>query len=482
MLEGELSGRRMLVAEGHVLVADDNPDMRAYIRGLLGIYWDVAVAEDGSAALEHILQKRPDLLVTDSVMPKLNGFGLLQAIREDPALNDLPVILLSARSSEEARIEGLEAGADYYLAKPFSGRELIALVNANLKLVHLRRETTRQLRESAKELQSRTAQYETLLHRAPLGVYVVDADLRLVEINPAAMHAFNVRCIGRNLGEVMQAAWNKNYADEVIRRFRHTLDTGHPYTSCERSERRIDRGILEFYEWQLHRISMPGGRFGVVCYFHDTSAQVRARVERELLINELNHRVKNTLATIQSVAAQTLAGAGVDREVHEALEARLITMAGAHDVLTRRNWDGAGLHDIVSKALGPFADDQKMRVEGPSLHVAPTAALAIAMAVHELATNAVKYGSLSGGGQVKVSWRVDDDREGEEPWLHIEWVESGGPPVNKPARKGFGSRLIGRGLASQLSGEASIEYARGGVVCRIHAPLSSVKVAPVQLS
>ena len=157
-------------------------------------------------------------------------------------------------------------------------------------------------------------------------------------------------------------------------------------------------------------------------------------------------------------------------------------MAGAHDVLTERNWGGADLHEIVSKALRPFADDQKMRVEGPSLHVAPAAALAIAMAVHELATNAVKYGSLSGGGQVRVSWRLDDDHQGGEPWLHIEWVESGGPPVNKPARKGFGSRLIGRGLANQLSGEASIEYARAGLVCRIDAPLSSVKGAPVQLS
>ena len=482
MLQGELSGRRVLVAEGHVLVADHNPDMRAHIRSLLSIYWDVEVAEDGSAAIEQILQKRPDLLVTDSTMPKLDGFGLLKAIREDPALNDLPVIILSARAGEEARIEGLEAGANYYLTKPFSDRELIAQVNANLKFVHLRRETTRQLRESAKELQSRTAQYETLLHRAPLGVYVVDADLRLVEINPAAMHAFNVRCIGRNLSEVMHFAWNKDYADEVIRRFRHTLDTGHPYTSYERSERRIDRGVLEFYEWQLHRISMPGGCFGVVCYFRDTSAQVRARVERELLINELNHRVKNTLATIQSVAAQTLAGAGVIGRSTKLWKHRTDYDGWRSRPSHSTQLDGAGLHEIVSKALGPFADDQKMRVEGPFLHVAPTAALAIAMAVHELATNAVKYGSLSGGGQVKVSWRLDDDREDEEPWLHIEWVESGGPPVTKPARKGFGSRLIGRGLASQLSGEASIEYARGGVVCRIHAPLSSVKGAPIQLS
>jgi signal transduction histidine kinase len=473
-----------MLTGGHVLVADDNADMRAYLHRLLGSHWQVEVTENGANALERIRHRKPDLLVTDAMMPVLDGFGLLKAIREDPALNDLSVIMLSARAGEEARIKGLEAGADYYLTKPFSGRELIAQVNANLKLIHLRRETTRQLRESAKELHSRTAQYETLLHRAPLGVYVVDADSQVVDINPTAILIFKVKinCLGRNFDEVMHNVWNKRFADEVIRRFRHTLNTGEPHISAEISELRADLGVMESYEWQLHRISMPSGRFGVVCYFRDISAQVRARLERDLLINELNHRVKNTLATIQFITAQTLAGAGVDRGVHEALEARLITMAGAHDVLTERNWDGADLHEIVSKALRPFADDQKMRVEGPSLHVAPAAALAIAMAVHELATNAVKYGSLSGGGQVRVSWRLDDDHEGGEPWLHIEWVESGGPPVNKPARKGFGSRLIGRGLASQLSGEASIEYARAGLVCRIHAPLSSVKGAPVHLS
>ena len=215
---------------------------------------------------------------------------------------------------------------------------------------------------------------------------------------------------------------------------------------------------------------MPDGRYGVVCYFRDISAQVHARTQRELLINELNHRVKNTLATIQWIMAQTLSGAGVDRRVNQSLEARLITMAGAHDILTEHNWAGANLRDIIARALGAFGTDHRINIHGPSLAIAPSAALAIAMAVHELATNAVKYGALSGAGKVDVIWRLEEIRG--ETWLKLDWVERGGPPVAQPKRKGFGSRLIGRGLAAQLGGEAIIDYAPSGVICRIRAPLA----------
>ena len=456
---------------GRILVVDDNADMRAYVHSLLGSRWDVVTAEDGLAGLDIIKRAPPDLVVTDAMMPRLDGFALLRAIRDDAKLRDLPVIMLSARAGEEARIEGLEAGADFYLTKPFAARELVAQVNASLTVTRIRQETRRRLEASAQDLARRTAQYETLLNRAPLGVYVVDSDFRIIEVNPTAMPFFgDIEVIGRDFASVMRILWVAPYAEEVIALFRHTLATGQPYITPERSEMRADRGEIEYYEWQIHRIVMPDGRYGVVCYFRDISAQVHARTQRELLINELNHRVKNTLATIQSIMAQTLAGADVDRRVNEALEARLITMAGAHDILTQHNWAGADLHDIVARALGAFGTDHRMHIEGPSLAIAPSAALAIAMAVHELATNAVKYGALSGAGEVDVTWRLDRSRG--ETWLSLDWIERNGPPVVQPKRKGFGSRLIGRGLAAQLGGEAIIDYVPSGVICRIRAPLA----------
>src|SRR6202021_2575511 len=135
---------------------------------------------------------------------------------------------------------------------------------------------------------------------------------------------------------------------------------------------------------------------------------VRARQQRELLINELNHRVKNTLATVQSVAAQTLKGSTVPATVKGALESRLLSMAGAHDVLSQQNWEGADLRNIVENALSPFmAPRREFDVAGPDIRLLPKSALAIAMAVHELATNAAKYGALSNGsGRISVQWVV----------------------------------------------------------------------------
>jgi PAS domain S-box-containing protein len=460
---------------GHILVADDNSDMRAYIGRLLGAHWDVETAEDGNAAIEAIRRNRPDLVVTDAMMPRLDGFGLLAAIRKDPDLRDLPVIMLSARAGEEARIEGLSAGADYYLTKPFSARELVAQVNANLTLARVRSEAARDLRASEEALRRRTTQFETLLNEAPLGVYLVDADLKIQAVNPTARPVFgNIPdLVGRDFDEVIHILWPKDFADEIVRLFRLTLETGEPYVTPEHIEERRDRKVREYYEWRINRIPLPEGRYGVVCYFRDISAQVRARQQRELLINELNHRVKNTLATVQSVAAQTLKGSTVPATVKGALESRLLSMAGAHDVLTQQNWEGADLRNIVEKALSPFmAPRREFDVAGPDVRLLPKSALAVAMAVHELATNAAKYGALSNGsGRISVQWAV---AEQDAPHLQIVWTETGGPKVAAPSSKGFGSRLIERGLAGQLGGEAVIDYRETGVVCRIMAPLSTI--------
>ncbi|MBV9776573.1 MAG: response regulator, partial [Acetobacteraceae bacterium] len=135
-----------------VLLADDNADMRDYVRRLLGGRYDVAAAADGQAALDAIRRRRPDLVLSDVMMPGLDGFGLLRAIRSDPSLRDMPVILLSARAGEEARAEGLDGGADDYLTKPFSARELLARVGANLAMARIRREAAEALRARTAEL------------------------------------------------------------------------------------------------------------------------------------------------------------------------------------------------------------------------------------------------------------------------------------------------------------------------------------------
>jgi PAS domain S-box-containing protein len=270
------AGLRLEAAAGvpgaRILVADDNADMREYVKRLLGARWAVETVADGRAALERALAEPPDLLLSDVMMPGLDGFALLKALRSDPRTRDLPIILLSARAGEEARVEGLGAGADDYLVKPFSARELTARVGGALELARVRK-------EAAAALYEREQQFETLFVEAPLGVYLVDDELRILQINPAARPVFGdiPDLLSLGFDEVIHRLWPRDLADELVGLFRHTLETGEPHSSPEWGEERLDRGVVEHYEWQISRIPLPNGRFGVVAYFRDVSAQVRAR-------------------------------------------------------------------------------------------------------------------------------------------------------------------------------------------------------------
>jgi PAS domain S-box-containing protein len=280
-----------------VLVADDNADMRDYVARILAQSYDVDAVADGSLALRRIQANPPDLVLTDVMMPELDGFALLAAIRANERSRSIPVILLSARAGEEARIEGLDSGADEYLVKPFSARELLARVASQLQLARVRRDTEQALRY-------RSEQHQTLLNQAPLGVYLVDADFRIGEMNPVAVPVFGDipgGVVGRDFDEIIRVLWEKDYADELVRIFRSTLATGEPYVAAERAQFRIDRGLTEYYEWRLDRITLPDGRFGLVCYFRDISEQVTARMkiaESERRLREADRRKDEFLALL----------------------------------------------------------------------------------------------------------------------------------------------------------------------------------------
>ncbi|HKT33910.1 MAG TPA: response regulator, partial [Nitrospira sp.] len=255
-----------------ILVVDDNADMRGYVGRLLGEYYEVETVHSGRIALDRVKVHPPDLVLTDVMMPDVDGFALLRELRSRRETKTLPIILLSARAGEESRIEGLERGADDYLIKPFSAKELLARVAAHLEIARVRRHTEEALLHQNK-------QFKTLLEQAPLGVYLVDADFRIAQINPVALQVFGhiPELIGRDLEEVLHLVWEKAYADELITIFRKTLETGEPYAAAEHIERRLDRELTESYEWRIDRIVLNDGRFGVVCYFRDVSMYVLAR-------------------------------------------------------------------------------------------------------------------------------------------------------------------------------------------------------------
>jgi PAS domain S-box-containing protein len=263
-----------------ILVADDNADMRDYVGRLLQGTWEVLKASNGREALETAVRECPDLVITDVMMPELDGFELLKGLRANQNTRSTPVIMLSARAGEESRIEGLQAGADDYLIKPFSARELIARVGTQLAL------------------RQRSSQFETLVRQAPIGIVVLDAQFRIQQVNPVAVPVFGdiPDLVGRDYRELMHQLWTQEYADEIASTFEHTLESGESYSTPKRTEYRIDRERTEYYEWRLDRISMPEGGFGLVCYFRDIS--IEALAEEALRKSEKLAAVGRLAATI----------------------------------------------------------------------------------------------------------------------------------------------------------------------------------------
>lgn len=204
----------------------------------------------------------------------------------------------------------------------------------------------------------------------------------------------------------------------------------------------------------------------------DITNQKKTEQYQQLLINELNHRVKNTLATVQSIASQTFRLATSVEGAAADFGARLMALSRAQSVLTRESWSGAGLTDIVASSLKTLGGDHAVAISGPKVILAPRDALAISFALHELSTNAVKHGALSvRAGRVDIDWKV----VGKPPDRHLRltWTERGGPLVGTPARQGYGTRWLTEGLAREVDGNVTVDFAPDGLVCIIDVPLSA---------
>jgi two-component sensor histidine kinase len=211
----------------------------------------------------------------------------------------------------------------------------------------------------------------------------------------------------------------------------------------------------------------------------DITARKRDEDHLRLMVNELNHRVKNSLAAVQGIVTQTLRRGAAPEAVRHALTARLVALAKAHDVLTDARWSGADLKQIAEQSAEPYGSlgDNPFDISGPTVTLPPRTAIALALAFHELATNAAKYGALSvAGGSVRVRWNATNRPDGLQ--LDLEWRETGGPPVTQPTTSGFGTRLIQRGLAADLGGKVQLDFEPSGLVCTISALVAPEAVAP----
>jgi PAS domain S-box-containing protein len=532
------------------------------------------------------------------MMPQMDGFALLRHLRSQDATAALPIVFLSARAGEEARVESLNAGADDHIVKPFGTQELLARIDGALRLSALRGESAARQRILEAELASEQAasalahseqQLQTLTDALPVLIAHVGKDLRYRFVNRTYETWFKQdrkNVIGQRVIDVVgETAFaeirprldavlsgerlcfeqmvsypglgtrhvradyipERGAGGEVEGFYGLVQDVTEAQSQARRladSERRM-RTVLDavsdgFFavnvDWQVtlfnraaeealglsrdavlgrplaevvpQLLQLPYRAFvdaamndrekcifeltdfphpdqvvelrlapkeggGIAASFSDITERKRSERHRELLVNELNHRVKNTLAVVQSIAIQSFKDERVPTDAKSAFQGRLLALSQAHNLLTEESWESAPLRQVIGNAVLPFGSQGRFILEGPSLRVEPKAAVSLSLALHELCTNAAKYGALQGPeGRVRVAWFKEG---GNEPSFRLVWTEEGGPPVTVPNRTGFGSRLVERGLAAELRGIVALQYLPGGVVCEVTAPLASIQ-------
>ena len=283
-----------------ILLVDDNADMRQYVGGLLSRHFQVVTAENGKVALEQAIHLRPDLVLTDVMMPEMDGFALLSALRQHPATRTLPVIMLSARAGEEARIEGLNASADDYLTKPFTARELIARVEAHLKMARLRREAFEQ--EAALTQEMRKAQQLALevLEHTPEAFFLFDKSFRITYMNPAAEE------ITRRLGEEQLGKQLWEVYPEVVGSL---LESSYRRAMEERIPVEFEYYFEPWGRWYRHR-AFPQPGEGLAVYVQDSTdsrkaEQVLRRSEQLAAAGRLavsiSHEINNPLEAVTNL-------------------------------------------------------------------------------------------------------------------------------------------------------------------------------------
>lgn len=302
--------------------------------------------------------------------------------------------------------------------------------------------------------------YRLIFEQANDIIFTADLDQTITDCNAAGAAALGLSredIIGRNIAEFVDVTDHAQTTAMLRQKIEHGGHTRH-----EVGVNRPDGTTVRWENDSTLVIDRDGFPMGLLSISRDVTEQRAFEKRRELLIHELNHRVKNTLSLVQALAHQSFRGR--DDAAH--FIGRLTALAGAHDLLTREHWEGVSLADVARQAIGAFAAGRVDVKGGPPVALQPKQAIAITMALHELATNATKYGALSReDGEVELAWVVAGDR------FRLCWAEGGGPPVKPPEHKGFGLRMIERALASDLSGSVTIAFEESGLRCTIDAPL-----------
>jgi PAS domain S-box-containing protein len=430
-----------------------DPRLRQIVDGLaegflgLGADWGITDCND---VAERLLDRKRESLVG-------RRYCDLSGLAPDSPFAVLIQNVAAARTPEAAEIEFRSGKRSRLLSvRAFPLGDGIAVVWTDITLA----------RVAERRLALSEARYRELADGTPAASWMSRADGTLEFINQAMVEAF-----GRPRRELLGRGWMKSIHPEdreAMMAARAKARANHSSLHYEGRVLRPDQTVRIIELYGRPRFDALGGFRGHVGIASDVTDAREADRRRSLLVNELNHRVKNTLATVQSLVRHTLRDYGVPQEAERALNKRLIALATAHNVLNRENWQGADLDEVVQDLTRPYQAPGRIWTTGPKVRVSPRTAIALAMALQELATNAAKHGALaSPTGRVELTWTRNEDS------AELVWREIGDRPIAEPGVSGFGSQLLGRMLEGELGRAADINYTPEGLICRIYAPVAA---------
>jgi PAS domain S-box-containing protein len=473
----------------NILLIDDQPAKLLSYEVILAELGENLIKATSPHEALGILLKTEDVAVVliDVVMPQLDGFQLAAMIREHPRFQKLAIIFVSAiQVGETDHLRGYEIGAVDYVSVPVVPKVLRAKVRVFVDLYRKTRQLEMLNAQLEERVAARTAELEAQTERLRRS-----EERRSIALSAGDMGSW----------EVDLATGHIEWDEGPYRIF--GVDPAHFEPTVERIEAMMhpddrkkssvaDLVALGGSRFQVEfRLVRPNGEvrwcYGAGIILRDATGKAvrvngvtvditdrkRAEERQVLLAREVDHRAKNTLAVVLSMLRLTRAP--TTKDFIAAVEGRVHALAATHNLLSATRWEGADLGKIVEEEMAPYHANHRQRVitRGPAVVLLPATAQAMALALHELATNAAKYGALSApDGRVEIAWRV---APGGGKSFELTWTESGGPTVAEPSRTGFGTRMIEGVLTAELGATASVRYAAIGVVWRIAAPLANLR-------
>src|SRR6202163_127641 len=473
----------------NILLVDDQPaKLLAYEVILKELGENLVVASSGREALEYLLKNEVAIILVDVCMPELDGFELAAMIREHPRFQKTAMIFISAiQVSDIDRLRGYEMGAVDYVPVPVVPEVLRAKIRVFAELYR----KTRQLERFNAELEDRVR---------PRPAEVEESNARLLESEQRRSLAISAGSMGSWDWDWINGDWMWDegqfrifgvdpkafvatpasvqallHPDDIDELRKAIAQFNKGVTSYE-AEFRIVRpdGEVRWCVGTAAATVDKGGRVirvsGVTV---DITERKRAEERQSLLAREVDHRAKNALALAQSIVRLTR-GDNVKAYVR-AVEGRISALARVHTILSLSSSQGAKLGKLVDEELAPYAMRDQVAFSGSEVQLRPETAQTLALALHELVTNSAKYGALSTlSGRRSLSWDIQADH------LMLAWEESGGPLVEKPASRGFGTRSVIASIESQLGGKADFEWSAEGLICRLSVPLTQHVEAPAR--